>query len=67
MKNRTDGWIVIVDNKDRIKTIPVAGKFFLTDDDAYELFDNMNHKREQDPATYRFPYKIVKATLIIGK
>ena len=67
MKEKIKGWIVICDNKDRIKTVPVAAGFFLIEDDAIDLRDKMEVKRAKDPQTFKYPYKVINATLVVGE
>lgn len=65
-KAQIKGWVVVMDSKS-LKTIPVNQKFFMSHACAECLRNEMNTKKALDPATHIYPYKLVSATLTMGK
>jgi len=61
------GWVVVTDNKKKAKSVPVNQSFFMAKPCAECLRDKMNLKKTLEPETYIYPYKIVKATLVLGE
>jgi hypothetical protein len=61
---QVNGWIVLTD-RDSPKIVPVRQQFFVNKVCAEALKNEMNTKKSLDPVTYIYPYKMVKATLIV--